>query len=252
MTTSLPFEIADHGRVVTADPGAAATSGMTARFVDRNTGFICVIDTPARQPVLWSRYLNGVERAYREWGVEKAFDRRAIESGRSTTIFCAVIDDNGRVVAGHRVQGPYLVATHSHALVEWAGQQGQLQLVDAIERRLGDGLIEVKSAFVGIEGALAGKAANLLSRVSLILMEATGARYMMATAAEHVLARWSEGGGRIDLTVPATPYPDKRYSTKVMFWDRERMADDVEPGLWALMLDDLRLAFAARMHEAAV
>ncbi len=243
MTTSFTaIDIADSGFAVT-DPG---DRGAGARFVDRRTGYVCVIDTPARQPVLWARYLDGVERAYRTWGVEKAFDRRAVENGWSTTIFCAVTDDAGRVVAGHRVQGPYLAAAQSHALLEWNGQPGQHRLVNAIEGRLGDGLVEVKSAFVALEGRDAGHVANLLSRVGLIVMELTGARHMMATAASHVLARWSEGGGRIDQTVPATPYPDKRYATQVMFWDRERMAIDAEPELWPLMLKEYQGALPGR------
>jgi hypothetical protein len=212
-------------------------------FVDRRTGLRCIIDSPASRPHLWDAYLEGVARAYRSWGVEEAFNRAEVESGTSTNLFCVVLDDDGDVVAGHRVQGPYLAATQSHALEEWDGQPGLPPLTQAIEERLEGGLVEVKSAYVALRDERADGVANLLSRVGLIVTELTGARYMMATAAEHVLKRWSQGGGRIDRSVPAAPYPDERYRTQVMFWDRDRMHSDADPRLWPLMLLEYQTAF---------
>ncbi|MDF0532049.1 hypothetical protein P0W64_12120 [Tsukamurella sp. 8F] len=218
-------------------------------FIDVRTGLRCVVDTPRRRPELWRAYLDGVDQAYRAWGVDEAFEREQVADGRSTTLFCVVVDggegDGGKVVAGHRTQGPYLAAAQSHALIEWAGQAGQRLVADAIEDRLSGGLAEVKSAYVEVHDARAGAVANLLSRVLPIVMELVGVRYMMATAADHVLARWSEGGGVLDDTVPATPYPDDRYRTRLMFWDRERLAVDAAPDVWPLMEDDFRRAFGA-------
>ncbi|GAA4384726.1 hypothetical protein [Tsukamurella soli] len=211
---------------------------INAEFVDRFTGLRCVVAAPNARPEVWHDYVDGVRAAYRSWGVDDAFDFAEVATGRSTTLFCAVLDDAGEVVAGHRVQGPYIAAAQSHALVEWAGQSGQRALVDAIEDRLAGGLVEVKSAFVSYKGREASAVANLLSRVSLSLMGLTGSRHMMATAAEHVLRRWEEGGGRVDWTVPPTPYPDPRYTTRVMFWDWNRMAADASADLWPTMVTE--------------
>lgn len=238
-------------RAVTGPPAATPLPEHGVEFVDRRTGVTCILDTPARRPDLWRQYLDGVERAYRSWGVEEAFDRHEVETGSSTTLFCAIVDDQtGRVVAGHRMQGTYSSAAESHALIEWAGQPSLHLLVDAIDSRLDGGLIEVKSAYVGLTDERAGGVANLLSRVGLIVMALTGARYMMATAAEHVLKRWSQGGGRIDRSIPATPYPGPQYRTQVMFWDRDRLRADAEPGLWPLMLTEFHEAFGSNLQSA--
>lgn len=58
---------------------------------------------------------------------------------------------------------------------------------------------------------------------------------MMATAADHVLRRWQSGGGRVDESVPATPFPDDRYRTRLMWWDRARLNSLTSPETWQRM-----------------
>jgi hypothetical protein len=54
-------------------------------------------------------------------------------------------------------------------------------------------------------------------------------QFCMATAAAFVLDRWRSSGGVVASNIPATPYPDARYRTKMMWWDRRTFANHAEP-----------------------
>jgi hypothetical protein len=53
-------------------------------------------------------------------------------------------------------------------------------------------------------------------------------QFCMATSAPYVLDRWLSSGGVV-ASIPATPYPDERYRTKMMWWDRRTFANHAEP-----------------------
>ncbi|MGW0453726.1 MULTISPECIES: hypothetical protein [Gordonia] len=199
-----------------------------------------IVASPSIVPDLWHEYLGRAHAAYSARGVDDALDYDAICDGSSTTVFCAVVDTAGDVVGGLRVQGPYTLPHQSHAVTEWDGQSGQSALIRAIGARLAGGLIEVKSAFVDPTSGDAAAAAGFLARTPLILMAATDTRHMLATAADYVLARWQSGGGRVDTDIPSTPYPDERYRTQAMFWDRDALARHAEPAVWRTMCAEFR------------
>jgi hypothetical protein len=50
----------------------------------------------------------------------------------------------------------------------------------------------------------------------------------MATAATYVLNRWRSSGGVV-APIPATPYPNDRYQTKMIWWDRRNFINHAEP-----------------------
>ncbi|GAC47801.1 hypothetical protein [Gordonia aichiensis] len=194
-----------------------------------------VVAAPEVVPDLWIEYLDGAHAAYSARGVADALDYDTICDGSTTTLFCAVVDTTDRVVGGLRVQGPYTHPHQSHAVDEWAGQSGQAALIAAIGSRIASGLIEVKSAFVDPASSDAAATAGFLARTPLLLTAATGTRYMLATAADYVLARWESGGGRVDSDIPSTPYPNERYRTQAMFWDRDALSQCAKPAVWAAM-----------------
>ncbi len=67
-------------------------------------------------------------------------------------------------------------------------------------------------------------------------MEMSGTDHMMATAADHVLRRWQSGGGRVDESVPPTPFPpDERYRTRLMWWDLVRLQEHTTEETWRRM-----------------
>lgn len=200
-----------------------------------------IFATPSNAPRLWREYLDGARAAYRRYGCGAALDISAVIDGRQTTFFAAVVDRDGKVVGGLRVQGPFLASGESHALLEWAPGAGRETLRSVIDERIADGVIEVKTAWGDDRSPSARAIAAQMSRTSMLLLDISNARYLMATAAEHVLRLWSTGGGRVAESVPSTPYPDERYSTRLMLWDRRTMTDDADPAVWQMMLREAEM-----------
>jgi acyl-CoA synthetase (AMP-forming)/AMP-acid ligase II len=60
---------------------------------------------------------------------------------------------------------------------------------------------------------------------------------MMATAATYALNRWRSSGGVV-APIPAAPYPDDRYQTKMIWWDRRDFIRHAEPGQVAKILTE--------------
>jgi hypothetical protein len=214
------------------------------------SGATMIFADPHALPELWHEYIDSAVVEYTARGVRSALEYERIRDGRDTTVFCAVLDPTGAVVGGLRVQGPYHDARQSHAIGEWAGQPGQDDLIAAINHRVPDGIIEVKSAFVDPSSPLAKVAAGALARSVKISMELTGCRHMLATAADYVLERWSSGGGRVNPLIAATPYPDDRYRTRAMFWDAENLQSFADPDVWEVMNAEYTAAFRSREVSA--
>ncbi|MXP20279.1 hypothetical protein GIY30_02755 [Gordonia sp. HNM0687] len=209
---------------------ASARTGLL-----RAPEYTLVTATPRAERRLWERYLRGAAQAYTRHGCAAALDYDLVADGASTARFFAVLGEDRKVVGGLRVQHRFEHAGQSHALEEWSGQRGQVPLVDAIEARLDEGVVEVKTAWVDERSPIARDVAGQLSRLGLPIMELAGVGHMMATAADHVLKRWESGGGRVDGSIPPTPFPDDRYRTQLMWWDRARLTEFTTPETWARM-----------------
>ncbi len=61
--------------------------------------------------------------------------------------------------------------------------------------------------------------AKMIARSGFHAMAVYDLGFCLATSAAHVLEQWRSSGGVI-APIPATPYPDARYATKMMWWDR--------------------------------
>jgi hypothetical protein len=81
---------------------------------------------------------------------------------------------------------------------------------------------------------------NALARFPLHSALLLDAKFAMATSAAHALARWQTTGGVVS-QVPATPYPDERYLTKMMWWDRSSFAKHAEPKQVSTIFSEFRL-----------
>jgi hypothetical protein len=184
-----------------------------------------VVAQPAAEPELWSEYVRGAELSYRKHGVEAALDVPALRSGNDTALFCAGINTDGRVVGGVRAKGPYLNVDDCHAVVEWSGQPGLDAVRKMVSDRLPFGVVEIKSAWVSDDPEQSRKLTNVLARMPLHSMVLLDIQFAVATAAAYVLNRWLSSGGVLAARIPATPYPDERYQTKMMWWDRRTFAN---------------------------
>lgn len=187
-----------------------------------------VMSHPSLDPELWHEYLDGADRSYRKHGVESALEITDICDGHDTALFWAALDRAGRVIGGVRAKGPLTCADDSHAVVEWAGQPG----LDAVRKMIDDrapfGVLEMKTAFVTDDADRSKGVTRVLARTAFHAMAALDLQFCMATSAAHVLDKWRSSGGVVS-SIPATPYPDPRYRTKMMWWDRRTFIQHAEP-----------------------
>ncbi|MGV9715892.1 MULTISPECIES: hypothetical protein [Rhodococcus] len=205
------------------DPGArAAFSGCPNGIAvcrDPVSQYRFITASPSSAPDIWHEYLDGALKAYTKFGAESALEYDRVVSGRSTALFSAALDEQGTVVGGLRAQGPFLSADESHALKEWQDAEQVARIRASIEAKVPFGIIEAKAAWIGEGVSRRRELALAVATMGANFMQVLGARYMMATAADTVLDLWRTCGGAVDESVPPTPYPDRRYRTRLMWWD---------------------------------
>jgi len=197
-------------------------------WFDSDTDCTVAISQPDTDPELWHDYLDAAQQSYRAHGVEDVVNAPAIRDGHDTALFWTVSDRRGRLVGGVRAKGPLRGADDSHAVVEWAGRPGLRLVRKMIDDRAPFGIVEMKTAWVCDERSRAHAVTDLLARTGFHVMTLMEVQFIMATAAQHVLELWKSGGGSV-AAIPATPYPDQRYRTKMMWWDRRKLAELSEP-----------------------
>ena len=211
--------------------------GQRLSWRDPDVGGTLVLSQPAVDPDLWAEFSLGAQRSYRKHGVECALDADALRNGTDTIMFFAMIDDAGRMVGGLRAKGPLRSADDSHAVVEWAGQPGQQAVRDMITDRIPFGVLEMKAGWV-IEDADRNRSLiTALARSGCHITALLDCQFMMATAATHVLNRWRSAGGVV-APIPAAPYPDDRYQTKMIWWNRRDFINYAEPRQAAKILTE--------------
>jgi hypothetical protein len=215
--------------------GDGLSLGQGFSWRDPDIGGMLVLSQPAADPDLWAEFSLGAQRSYRKHGVECALDIDALRSGADTIMFSAVVDDAGQVVAGLRATGPLRSADDSHAVVEWAGQPGQQAVRDMITDRIPFGVLEMKAGWVIDDPDRNRSLIAALARSGCHIMVLFDCQFMMATAAAHVLNRWRSAGGVV-AAISAAPYPDDRYQTKMIWWNRRDFFSYAEPDQVAKIL----------------
>jgi hypothetical protein len=202
---------------------------------DPDSDCTLVISQPSTDRGLWAEYVRGAHRSYRKHGVECALDSDALRNGADTIMFFTMIDDAGRMVAGVRAKGPLRSADDSHAVVEWAGQPGQEAVRNMLNDRAPFGVLEMKSAWATGDPDRSPCLTSAVARSPFHMMALLDIQFSMATAAAYALNQWRSSGGVV-ASIPATPYPDKRYQTKMMWWDRRNFVNYAEPAQVAKIL----------------
>lgn len=222
---------------------AATAGGFRLRqglgWRDPDIDCTLVVSQPSVDPGLWTEYALGAQRSYRKHGVECALDVKALRTGADTIMFLAVIDRAGKMVAGVRAKGPLRSADDSHAVVEWAGQPGQQAVRAMINDRVPFGVLEMKSAWVTDNPDQNRCLTAALARSGFYMMALLDVQFCMATAAAYVLNRWRSSGGVV-AGIRAAPYPDERYQTKMMWWNRRDFVNHAEPEQVAKVLMETR------------
>ena len=210
--------------------GFPADCGLTDNISwwDADAECTMVLSRPELDRALWEEYLRGAEQSYRRHGVERALDAAAVKEGCDTAMFWATLDVTGRVVGGLRAKGPLTSADDSHATIEWSGQPGLPAVRKMIDDRVPFGVLELKSAWTTDDRDKAGRLSQALARTPFHAMTLMDVQFCMATSAPHVLEKWRTSGAVV-APIHATPYPDERYRTKMMWYDRRTFANHAEP-----------------------
>jgi hypothetical protein len=224
---------------VSLDPTPAEKFSLDKSFSWRDTHINCtlMVAQPSSEPELWSEFVAGAYRSYSNRGVEEALDIETMRSGSDTVMFFTVLDDAGRILAGLRAKGPLRSADDSHALVEWAGQPSEQAVRDMITARIPFGVLEMKSGWVSEDADRDLDLTTPLARSAFHMMALIDVQFCMATAAAYVLNRWRSSGGVV-AGIPATPYPDERYQTKMIWWNRRDFVTHAEPAQVAKILTE--------------
>ncbi len=186
-----------------------------------------VMATPADEPELFADYHRGAVASYARFGVADALDADPQQCADDTALFWALLDLEGRVVGGVRAKGPLRTPQDSHAVIEWAGQLGEAEVHAMIAERIPMGVLEMKSAWLAKDPTPGRLRAKMIARSGFHAMVWLGINFCMATSAAHILEQWRSSGGVV-ASIPATPYPDERYETKMMWWDRGTFAEHGE------------------------
>jgi hypothetical protein len=97
-----------------------------------------------------------------------------------------------------------------------------------ITDRIPFGVLEMKAGWVIDDPDRNRSLIAALARSGCHITALLDCQFMMATAASHVLNRWRSAGGVV-AAVPAAPYPDDRYKTKMIWWNRRDFVRHAEP-----------------------
>ena len=198
-------------------------------WFDSDTSCTVVVSTPSADPTLWADFVEGAARSYHRHGIESALDMDSLLDEANTQLFHVVVNDAGAIMGGIRAKGPLESAEESHAIVEWEDRPGLHTVRKMLTDRLPFGVVEMKTAWMTDDPNRSRSLGNTLARTPFSAMAVLDAQFVVATAGSHVLNRWRTSGGVVANKVPATPYPDDRYRTKMMWWDRSTFTNDAAP-----------------------
>jgi hypothetical protein len=104
--------------------------------------------------------------------------------------------------------------------------------------KIPQGVIEVVTAWA--KGGGDKTLTDAVARSGFHMMALLDAKWCVATAHEYVLRQWQSSGGQMPDVAPS-PYPDERYTTKLMFWDRDDFEQYAAPGQADKIRAELRL-----------
>ncbi len=204
---------------------AANSKHRVGSYYDPSSECHFVVARPSAQPDLWMAYLGGARTSYRRFGVERVLEYDRTRDGTSTALFFAALDRDGQLAGGMRAQGPYLHADQAHALVEWAGREGAATLRADISERIPAGVVEMKTGWVKHDVPRRAELTAALARIFVHSMTLLNVRHVLGTVAAHAVGCWQTTGGVVSRTVSTVAYPDDRYRTAPMWWDRATYAD---------------------------
>ncbi|MDF2977193.1 MAG: hypothetical protein K0S40_1921 [Actinomycetospora sp.] len=173
----------------------------------------------------------GGAQTYGAYGVTGVLELDSVREGHSTSLFLAAFSPAGDVVGGLRAQGPSSDVDEAHALAEWDREPGRSLVRAAIEDRLRYGVVESKTVWVARDIPDRRELVACFARAPMHASMILGARYAFGTAGAQVLPMWTSTGAVATDGVTTVGYPDARYRTHLLWWDRWTLPDTVPEGV---------------------
>jgi hypothetical protein len=121
-------------------------------------------------------------------------------------------------------------------MIEWEGYCGQSDVYERISNRIPFGTVEMKTGWVSDRAERKRELTNALARLFVHSMTILDVQFAFGTVATHAVDRWKTTGGLVDEDLAPVPYPDDRYLTTMMWWDRATYADHADPSQMRRML----------------
>ena len=199
-----------------------------ASFIDEASGVRFEGHHPLERPDLWRRYLDDAEGKYRSYGFEGTLRRRELEEGRGVPLFFVGFAPDGEPVAGLRFHGP-LESRWDAALMEELASLPEIgEIGDLIEREARLGVIEAKGGWAKGASTLGVRMVATISRMMTHAATWLGAERTIAAVSDQLIPVGKVAGGEV-LSRNWVPFPDERYRTYAVTWQRGRsydLADD--------------------------
>jgi molybdopterin/thiamine biosynthesis adenylyltransferase len=190
-------------------------------FVDQDSGVRFEGHHPLERPDLWKMYLNEAEGTYRSHGFEGTLRRQELEDGEGVPLFFLGFSPEGEPVAGVRFHGP-LEGSHQAFLVEEMAASSEIDDIRAmIDKEIRLGALEVKGAWSKGATVTGVRLIAAITRSATHAMNWLGAEFAIAAVSDTLVAVGTPAGGRMVGTA-SVPFPDDRYRTVCVSWDRSR------------------------------
>jgi len=174
---------------------------------------------PLERPDLWQLYLDEGEGKYRHHGFEGTLRRKELEEGNGVSLFILGFAADGQAVCGVRFHGP-LESSKQAALMEEMVDSPEIDDIGRlIDENIRGGVLEVKGAWSKGEAATGFRQIAAITRSSTHAMNWLGAEFAIAAVSDTLVPLGTPAGGRMFGTY-AVPFPDERYRTVAVYWQR--------------------------------
>ncbi len=183
---------------------------------------------PLERPDLWKVYLNEAEGIFRSRGFEGTLRRLELEEGNDVSLFLLGFDAEGNAVAGVRFHGP-LEGAHQAAIIDEMATSPEIGVIhDLIDQEIRLGAVEVKGAWSKGAAVVGSRLLTAISRSVTHGLNWLGAEFAIAAVSDTLMPVGTVTGG-VQVGTHWVPFPDERYRTIAISWQRGRTYELATP-----------------------
>ena len=197
-------------------------------FVDLASGVRFEGHHPLERPDLWKVYLEEGEGKYRSRGFEGTLRRAELEDGKDVSLFFLGFSPDGDPVAGVRFHGP-LESSDQAAVIEEMAQSSEIEDIRGqIDSYIRYGVLEVKGAWAKGAAVTGVRLIAAITRAGTHAMNWLGAEHAVAAVSDMLSEIGASAGARA-MGTTWVPFPDERYRTIAVSWQRARTYEFASP-----------------------